>query len=220
MEAEKHLRISNIFPPVWGALVICGLIFGLLLAPACSYDIYDVQAGLRAYSQQPLLAVGAQIVFAGVGIVMILMVLSFHEGFMHYDKSYSTRAATVFGLVSGSLFLFYGLVGGFSSFDLIYIQSTRSAAYVQDAYLPLVLIANRTLAAAITVSGFGSAWLICSSCASNLCRHSWRIWESEQAGLLCLDSFYLLCLFLGFVWGIFSGLSLRIREQQYNLDKS
>jgi hypothetical protein len=51
MEAEKHLRISNIFLPVWGALVICGLIFGLLLAPARSYDIYDVHAGLRAYSQ-------------------------------------------------------------------------------------------------------------------------------------------------------------------------
>jgi hypothetical protein len=31
--------------------------------------------------------------------------------------------------------------------------STRLVAYLQDAYLPLVLMANRTLAAAVTVSG-------------------------------------------------------------------
>jgi hypothetical protein len=146
---------------------------------------------------------------------MILMVLSFHEGFMHYDKSYSTRAATVFGLVSGSLFLFYGLVGGFSSFDLIYIQSTRSVAYVQDAYLPLVLIANRTLAAAITVSGF---WF--SRVNLQLLREQslppLLAYLGIGAGGIALFGFVLpgggfsmLSLLLSSVWRIFYGLNLR-----------
>lgn len=44
-------------------------------------------------------------------------------------------------------------MGGFSSYELRYLLSNRSVEYVQSAYLPLAIIANRTLSAAITVAG-------------------------------------------------------------------
>jgi hypothetical protein len=115
--------------------------------------------------------------------------------------------------------LLYGLIGGFGFADLSYIQSVRSADYIRETYLPLSIITNRTLAAAITVSGlwFGlTNWFALQS----------KAWPRPVsilglgAGAIALlgfvipgGGFSLLGVLLGVIWAILVGLRLLRRGQ-------
>ena len=159
-------KVSGLSALTWALLSILGFAATMLLASIRNYDNYDIQAGLQALNEQPVLVIGGQIVYAGAGVVLVLMALAFYDWLPAESRSYTARAATAFGGIAGALFLFSGLVGGFSSLDLAYVQSVRSAAYVQDAYLPLTLIVSRALAAAIIISGLWFAlanWVVLRS---------------------------------------------------------
>jgi hypothetical protein len=113
-----------------------------------------MEAGWRVLVQQPILAIGKQVTFAWSGAAFVLMVLAFYEWLPIELRSYSAKAATIMGLIAGATFLVAGLVGGFASSDLSYLQSVHAGESTTMAYLPLTLITNRGLAAAITISGF------------------------------------------------------------------
>lgn len=235
MKNKNRLKITNMLPLLWGLLILFWFVLLFLLGPARGNDIYDIQAGMRAHSQQPLLVVAAQIVFAWTGVALVFLVLSFYKRLSTESPSDIARAATVFGLISGSMFMFSGLVGGFSSFDLIYIQSVRSPAYVQDAYLPLGLLVNRSQAAAITVSGLWFA-MVNLLALRNQALPQFIAYLGVGAGTVALlgfvlpgGGFSLLSLLLGALWGILSGLSMDrnvqqgtviTRDRRYNVDKS
>lgn len=150
---HQTTRTAGIGALAWGLLSLSGFALIALAARARRFDSYDVQAGLQALSQQPLLVIGAQVLFAWAGTALIILALAFHDWLPRASPSSPARAAVAFGLIAGALFLFFGLVGGFSTADLAYIQSVRTAAYVPAAYLPLSLVMNRAFSAAITVSG-------------------------------------------------------------------
>jgi hypothetical protein len=48
----------------WAFFTLSGIILMILVAPFRNYDIYDIQGGMRALSEQPLLVIGGQIIFA------------------------------------------------------------------------------------------------------------------------------------------------------------
>lgn len=150
MNASRILAVSA---SAWALFTVVGFATMVLVSPIRNYDIYDVQGGLRALTEQPALVVGGQVVFAWAGVAFIILALAFYEWWPVGARTFSVKVATAFGMIAGLLLLFLGLVGGFSYYELTYLQATRSAAYIQDAYLPLAIIVNRVHIAAITISG-------------------------------------------------------------------
>jgi hypothetical protein len=128
------------------------------------------------------------------------MVLAFNDLQPADPRSFITRAATTFGMISGAFFLFFGLVGGFASYELTYIQFIHAADYVQEAYMPLMLITNRLQAAAITASGL---WFALAN---------WFAYIGLGAGVVAFPGFVipgggfgLLSLLLSAIWGVLVG---------------
>jgi hypothetical protein len=130
-----------------------GFVTMVVVSPIRNFDIYDIEGGMRALTEQPALVVGGQVVFAWAGVAFIIMILAFHERQPGDARPLMVKVATAFGLIAGTLLLFFGLVGGFAYYELIYLQATRSAAYVQEVYLPLTIVMNRVHIAAIATSG-------------------------------------------------------------------
>ena len=210
MDAKN--KISGISAFAWALLTLSGFVMTVLVASILNYDIYDIQGGLRVLSEQPALVIGRQIVFGWAGVVLVLMALAFYDWLPAESRSYTARAATAFGIIAGALFLSFGLVGGFASLDLAYIQSVRSAAYMQDAYLPLTLVMNRALAAAIIVSGL---WFALANWVALRSRALPQLvaYVGLGAGVIALSGFVLpeltlLGLLLSALWGILAGFRL------------
>ena len=207
-------RISGVSALAWSALFLVSFTLLVLLGRALGFDAYDIERGMRVLDQQPVLVIGEHIAFAWSGAAFVLMVLAFYERLPADMRSYPAKAAIAFGLMAGTLFLFFGLVGGFASLDLPYVQSVRSAAYVKDAYLPLTLVTNRTLAAAITVSGL---WFALTNWAM-LHDHAlprFVCYLGLGVGVIALSGFVqpgadygLLGLLLGALWAILVGIRL------------
>lgn len=210
MENTKNvLGVSLI---CWSLLVFTGILLMFLVAPLRNYDIYDISGGIRALNEQPLLLIGGQIVYGWAGVVLVFLVLSFYETLPAESRNYITRAATAFGVIAGAIFLLYGLVGSFASFDLRYVQSMRSTEYVQGTYLPLILILNRTLAAAVTTSGL---WFLLANWVAlhNRAIPAWVAYLGMGAGVIALPGFVLpgggfslLSLLFSAMWGVTAGL--------------
>jgi hypothetical protein len=198
----------------WALLTLSGFVTMVFGATIRNYDVYDIQVGMRALNEQPVLVIGGQIAFAWAGVVLVLMALGFYEWLPAASRSYTTRVATTFGIIAGALFLFFGLVGSHGTFDRVYIQSVRSAAYGQEAYLPLTLVMNRTQAAAITVSGL---WFALTNWVALRSRVLPRLvsYIGLGAGVAALlgfvlpgGGFSLLGLLLSALWGILVGFRL------------
>lgn len=207
-------RVASISAFAWAFLVLAGFATMVLLAPIRNYDVYDIQGGMRALNEQPVLVISGQIAFAWAGVVLVLMALAFYEWLPAELRSYTARAATAFGGIAGALFLFFGLVGGFTSSEMLYIQSVHSITYVQDTYLPLALVTNRAFAAAITVSGLWFAlanWIALRTHALP----QFVAYVGLAAGVIALLGFVLpgggfspLGLLLSALWGILVGFRL------------
>lgn len=211
---DRTTKVSAISAVAWALLSLSGFAMMILASRARGFDAYDVQAGLRALSHQPLLVIGAQLLFAWAGLALMLLALFFYDWLPPESRSSTARAAAAFGMIAGALFLFFGLVGGFSSSDLAYIQSVRSAAYVQAAYLPLSLAMNRSFAAAITVSGL---WFALANLAALGSRALPQLtaWLGLAAGAVALTGFVLpggglslLGLLLSGLWAVLAGFRM------------
>jgi len=127
------------------------------LSPLREFDIYNIDGGLRVLTEQPVLLIIGQLLLAWAGVALVGMALALPDWIPAEARSYRARAGLTFGLIGAAFFLFAGLVGGLSSFEMHYIQSIRSLDYIRGAYLPLALITNRAHAAAITV---GAIWFV------------------------------------------------------------
>jgi hypothetical protein len=154
---KNSIRIFSLSAFAWAFFTIIGFTAIVLVSPRRGFDVYDLQGGMRALTELPVLVIGGQIIFAWAGVALVIMVLALNELIHNESISFTSKVASAFGLIAGALFLLLGLVGGFSSFELLYLQSTRSAAYIRDAFLPLAIITNRTHIAAIAVLGI---WLV------------------------------------------------------------
>jgi hypothetical protein len=193
---------------VWSLFILTGIILINQVGPFRNSDVYNIQGGLRALNEQPLLIIGGQIVFAWAGLAFLCMVILFYDWMRSEQNSSNLRIATVSGLISTTLFLFYGIVGAFTSFDMNYLQSVRGTAYVQEAYLPVTLIMNRIYASSITLSGI---WFTVINWQLNG-RHilpRFVPYLGIGAGILALPGFVLpgggfslLSLLLSALWGI------------------
>ena len=203
-------RISGISALAWAVLFLLSFTLLVLLGRALGFDVYDIEKGMRVLDQQPVLVIGEHIAFAWSGAAFVLMVLAFYERLPAEMRSYPPKAATAFGIIAGTLFLFHGLVGGFGSSDL----SFHSAAYVKDAYLPLTLVTNPALAAAITVSGLWFALTNWTMLHSNALPR--RVsYLGLGVGVIAFSGFVqtggdygLLGLLLGALWAILVGIRL------------
>lgn len=196
---------------VWAVFTIIGFSMLVLAAPIRNYDVYDVEGSMQALSEQPLLIIGGQVAFAWAGVALIFLVLAFQKWLPAEPRTFSTGAATVFGCISGTLFILYGLVGGFAYAELNYLRSVLSAEYIQDIYLPVTLLMNRTLAAALTVAGFWFA-------LANRAALNWQMlsrlvaYVGIAAGVIALPGFLLpgggfsiLSMLISVVWGVLAG---------------
>ncbi len=207
-DTDRIFAYSSI---AWAFFTLCGIILMILIAPFRNYNVYDIQGGMRALNEQPLLVIGGQIVFAWAGVALVFMVLAFNDVQPAAPRAFIQGAATTFGLISSAFFLLFGLVGGFASYELTYIQSSHSAAYVQEAYLPIMLIMNRLQAAAISASGLWFAlanWLTLRNRAFS----QWVAYIGLSAGMIALPGFVipgggfsLLSLLLSVIWGVLAG---------------
>ena len=208
----KH-KITGVSPLVWAGLAFLGFILNIILATQGFLDRYDIEDGMRFLAEKPIVVIGAHIAYALSGVALIFMVVAFYGWRAMDTHSYLTQTATAFGIISGTLFLISGQVGGWGGVDLLYIQSVRSVAYVQEAYLPLTVMANRTFAGAISVSGF---WFFLTNWQA-LRSQSWPQLVSylglgsgvlAVSGLVLPGGLVLLGLLLGILWAIIVGFLL------------
>jgi hypothetical protein len=210
-------KISGLSAFAWAFFALAGFAMLALVSPLRNYDLYDIEGGMRALNKQPVLVIGGQLAFAWAGVVLICLVLALYDWLPTDSRSLTAYMATAFGMIAGAFFLLFGLVGGFTSFDLRYIESVRSTDYVQNAYLPLTLVMNRTFAAAITVSGLWFA-LINWVALRGAVLPPFVSYLGIGAGMSALLGFILpgggfsvLGLLLSALWGILAGFRL-LRE--------
>jgi hypothetical protein len=214
-DSRKILGFSAI---AWAFFTLAGFTMMVLVSPLRNYDIYNLQGGMRALAERPVLVIAGQVAYAWAGIALVCMALSFKDWLPAISHTFFARGATTFAGIAGSFFLFYGMVGGLALFELRYVQSVHSAEYARQAYLPLTLVMNRTFAAAITVSGL---WFTLANWMA-LQEHALpRVvpYLGLGAGLVALLGFILpgggfgiLSLLIGALWGILLGVHLlRVR---------
>lgn len=206
-------KITGVSTLVWAGFASLGFTLNIVLATQGFLDRYDIEDGMRFLAERPVVVIGAHLAYALSGVALIFMVVAFYGWPAMGTQSYLTRTATAFGIISGTLFLISGQVGGWGGVDLLYIQSIRSVAYVQEAYLPLTVVANRTLGTAISISGF---WFFLTN---------WNALRSQSlpqfvaylgvasgalsfSGLVLAGGLVLLGLFLGILWAIIVGFLL------------
>jgi len=210
---NKH-KIAGTSVLVWAIITTAALVLMMTSSSLRGGDIYDISRGVEAISESSAVLYAAHIAFAWSGMAFVFAVVTIYDWLAADDINYWTRTGTAFGLIAGTLFLLYGLVGGFGYADLSYVQSVRSADYVWAAYLPLSIITNRTLAAAITVSGFWfglTNWYALQN----------KVWPNPVpilglgAGVVALlgfmipgGGFSLLSILFGIIWAIWAGLRL------------
>jgi hypothetical protein len=215
---DNESRIPGTTALAWAAITLLAFVLTVASSSARGFDVYDITQGVRAISEGSILLFGAHIAFAWSGAALVFLVVAIHGWLPAGSQSYLTQAGSAFGLIAAALFLIYGLLGGHGYLDLSYVQSVRSAEYITDAYLPLSLVLNRTLAAAITISGL---WLALTN---------WRLLRANifspyvaylglGAGVIALlgfvmpgGGFSLLSLLLAVPWAILLGLQLLRRR--------
>ena len=216
---NNQRKIAGTSALVWAIITLLALALMVAASSIRGSDIYDISRGVDAITESSIILFGAHVVFAWSGAALVFAVVAIYDWLPAEARAYPVKTGTAFGIIAGALFLLYGLIGGFGFADLSYVQSVRSADYIREAYLPLSIITNRTLAAAITVSGlwFGlTNWFALQS----------KIWPSPVsflglgAGAIALlgfvlpgGGFSLLGVLLGVIWAIMIGLQLLRRSQ-------
>jgi hypothetical protein len=215
---DDRYKISGTSTLVWAVLTLLAFVLLIVSSASRGFDLYDISRGVRAISDQAAPLAGGYFAFGWSGAALIFMVVAINGYLLAGSQSYLSKAGAAFGLIAGALFLIYGLVGGHGYLDLSYVQSVRSADYIRDAYLPLTIVSNQLLAAALTVSGL---WLALTN---------WHFLRTElfsplitylglAAGAVAVLGFVmpaglfgLLSLTLGVLWGILVGLQLLRRR--------
>lgn len=198
----------------WAAVTAFAFIMLIVSSGSRGFDVYDISQGISAITGSLVILAGSYILFAWSGVVMIFMVVAIQSSMTQEANSFLTRTGAIFGIIAGALFLLHGLIGGFGYFDLSYIESVRSAGYIREAYLPLTIISNRLLAAAISTMGL---WLVLNN---------WPALQANSqpsslpylglvAGAVALPGFLfpggmfsLLALLLGIVWATLLGIQM------------
>ena len=150
-------KISGTSALVWAVITLMAFVLLLVSGSIRGSDLYDISQGVQAISDQVAPLVGGYFAFSWSGAALIFMVVALDGWLFGDSQSYLAKVGAVFGLIAGALFLIYGLVGGHGYLDLSYVQSVRSADYIKDTYLPLTIMSNQILAAALTTFG---AWLV------------------------------------------------------------
>ena len=207
-------KISGTSILAWAAVTIFAFALLVVSSGSRGFDIYDISQGISAITDSPMILAGGYILFAWSGVALIFMVVAVDGSLTRGSNDYLARTGAIFGLIAGTLFLLYGLIGGFGYFDLSYIESVRSADYIREAYLPLTIITNRTLAAAISILGL---WFV----LTNWLTLQSRILPSPvsylglAAGVIALPGFLLpggmfslLALLLAIVWALLVGFQM------------
>jgi hypothetical protein len=215
---SESSRMFGLSALAWALLVLAGFGMMVLVSPLREFDIYNLEGGMRALDERPVLVMASALAYAWAGLALVLLVMALDEILPGEVHALPSRVVKVFGLIGASFFLFYGLVGGFALFELRYIRSVHSAEYAAQAYLPLTLIMNRIFAAGITVSGLWFAlgnWLALQARALP----QTLAYLGLGAGLVALPGFLLpgggfgiLGLLLAALWGLLVAIhSLRAR---------
>ena len=150
---DNNSKISGTSIMVWAIITLIAFVLLIVSSFSRGNDIYDIARGTQAIVEQPALLAAGYIVFAWSGAALVFAVVAFRGLLPPDSQTYLANTGAAFGLIGGALFLFYGLIGGMGVLDLSYIQSVRSADYINGAYLPFAVMTNRTLAAAIAISG-------------------------------------------------------------------
>jgi hypothetical protein len=150
---DNNYRIAGTSIMAWATITLIAFVLLIVSSFSRGNDNYDIARGTQAIIEQPALLAAGYIVFAWSGATLVFVVVAFRNLFPADSQTYLVNAGAAFGLIGGTLFLLYGLVGGMGFLDLSYVQSVRGADYIGDVYLPFAVMTNRTLAAAIAVSG-------------------------------------------------------------------
>lgn len=213
-------KISGTSALAWAAVTIFAFTLLVVSSGSRGFDLYDISQGISAITDTPMILAGGYILFAWSGVALIFMVVAVYGSLTTGSNEYLARTGAVFGLIAGTLFLLYGLIGGFGYFDLSYIESVRSADYIRDAYLPLTIITNRMLAAAVSTLGL---WFV----LTNWLTLQSRIIPSPisylglAAGAIALPGFLLpggmfslLALLLAIVWATVVGFQM-LRQSSF-----
>lgn len=207
-------KISGTSTLAWAAVTLFAFILLVISSGSRGFDLYDISQGISAIIDSPMILAGGYILFAWSGVALIFMVVAVDGSLTTGSNDYLARTGAIFGLIAGTLFLLYGLIGGFGYFDLSYIESVRSADYIREAYLPLTIITNRTLAAAISILGL---WFV----LTNWLTLQSRVLPSPVSylglatGVIALPGFLfpggmfsLLALLLAIVWALLVGFQM------------
>jgi hypothetical protein len=213
MDNESKIPATSAL--TWAVITLLAFVLLLVSSSIQGYDVYDISKGVRAISDRFALLVGGYIAFAWSGAALIFMVIAIHGRPPAGPQSYLARTGAAFGLIAGALFLFYGLIGGHGYLDLSHVQSVRSADYIADAYLPLAIVTNRALAAAVSVSGLWFVLINWHLLRANILSR-FIAYLGLVAGAIALTGFVLPAgdfgllslLLLGVPWGILVGVQL------------
>ncbi len=211
---DDKYKISGTSALAWAVLTLLAFVLLIVSSASRGFDLYDISRGVRALSDQAAPLAGSYFALGWSGAALIFMVAAINGYLLAGSQSYLVKAGAAFGLIAGALYLIGGLVGGHGYLDLSYVQSVRSADYIREAYLPLTLVINQLLGAALTVSGL---WLVLTN---------WHFLRVElfspliaylglAAGAVALLGFVMpaflfgfLSLALGILWAILVGLQL------------
>jgi len=222
---NKH-KIAGTSALAWAILTLLAFVLAIVSSSSRSFDLYDITRGVMAISEQTATVAGGYFAFSWSGAALIFMVVAINGWLLDGSNAYLARAGAAFGLIAGALFMIYGLVGGHGYLDLAYVQSVRPTGYIDQTYLPLTIINNQLLAAALTVMGL---WLMLTS---------WHLLRAQLfqpliaylglvAGAIAMLGFVmpaglpgLLSLLLAVFWGILMGLHLLRRPNMVSSHSS